>query len=159
IQVSDPTTNCTDSNYDNNSLSGVISMSGTLNADMEVAQTNDAPATGVQPGDKISLTITVTNHGPDTVNGVRIVDKLPFTLELASQSHISGEDYDWGSGEWYFGRLAPNESTSLTLDLNVLPDIDPAGVTNTVFFPTSQLSDPNWDNNQSSVKIKAAPGL
>jgi uncharacterized repeat protein (TIGR01451 family) len=103
-------------------------------ADLEVVKTGPATA---RPGDRITYTLTVTNHGPCTATGVRLVDPTPAQL-VAVGPPLPGTLPD----------LAAGQSLPLSLQYDVRETCDPVSVnratvsaTETDPFPANNVSD------------------
>ncbi len=97
-----------------NALLRDIGWPGVATADLEL--TLSASDTAPEVNDVITLTLTLTNQGPDTATGLAVT--LPLGANLSHQSN-SG-NYDSGSGVWTPGDLASGQNTVLTIQAQVL---------------------------------------
>ena len=87
-------------------------------ADLVVTQ--NLPAS-VQPGDAISLDVSVRNDGPEDALGVVISGQLEAGLDLDVASAPSGITYNPATGNWSLaiGDLAEGQSTQLALPVRI----------------------------------------
>ncbi|BDH78982.1 hypothetical protein MTTB_03610 [Methanothermobacter tenebrarum] len=118
-------------------------------ADLTISKT--ANQTTVNYLDTVKFTITVENLGPDTATGVIVEDLLPAGFEWISDS--SNGSYDPLSGIWTVGELA--NGTMATLEVIAKVMVSDVTITN-VATVTSDIYDPNLDNNRDSVTIKVS---
>ena len=102
-----------------------------------------------------SLTITVTNAGPDAATFVNLTNNIPAGFVLLSAAPTSGNWTPLGmSGYWNIGRLNPGSSASLTLTGkyllggNYFNSCSVAGFT----------SDPNSGNNSATMALAVLSG-
>src|SRR4029079_16154044 len=99
---------------------------------------------------KVTYTITVTNDGPSSVTDATVSDPLPSGTTFASAT--GGATYDSLTNTVHFttGTLAPGDTTSVQLTL----DIDPALtglLSNTASVaPPSGVTDPTSGNNSDT---------
>ncbi len=107
------------------------------------AVSNPAP----QVAQSFTFTVTATNNGPSTANGVVVTDVLPANLGFVSFVASQGA-YVSATGVWTVGTLANGASASLTLTATAL---SPGAFTNTA-TKTGQIElDPNPANDTASA--------
>ena len=114
--------------------------------DLEVIKIVDK--TDVFVGDKVTFTITVINHGPDTAVNTRMTDVLPKGLKLVSFK-VSRGSFDSATGIWSIGDLKPGESVQMFIVAEAL-------ITGHIINNASVISDtPEEDlsNNNDSAAI------
>ena len=140
-------TNEFDNNTENDHANVTISVPAA--ADLTISKT--ANQTTVNYLDTVKFTITVENLGPDTATGVIVEDLLPAGFEWISDS--SNGSYDPLSGIWTVGELA--NGTMATLEVIAKVMVSDVTITN-VATVTSDIYDPNPDNNRDSVTIKVS---
>lgn len=140
-----------------------------LEVDKTIELTDDLGAGGVvDPGDELTFTVTVTNHGPASAFDVTVEDVLdPALLDLATAAVTATEgSYDPLIGEWSSDGdgngagfdLASGQTETLTIVANVLADTGGADIVNTarlslVFPPTAADPDPSNDTATASINI------
>ncbi|MEG4861813.1 MULTISPECIES: DUF4347 domain-containing protein, partial [unclassified Microcoleus] len=126
-----------------------------LNADLGVTVTVDNPAP--KEGDVITYTISAKNValGNDAAN-IKLTSLLPATLSLTSNTPTQGT-YDPVTGVWDVGKLAVNDTTSLTLKATVNPGSGGQTISNTVAIAAADRNDPDITNNNAKVDIAVAP--
>ena len=107
-------------------------------------------ATKVKYWDTVRFTLLVINLGPDTAVNARVKDLLPAGLKFVSASSPS---YDPVSGIWIIGNLSKGEIAILDIIARVITSN--RNITN-VATVTSDIYDPNMDNNKASVTIEVA---
>lgn len=112
-------------------------------ADMTIAQTPSAP--GVNHGDTVTFTVTVTNNGPATATGISLTDMFmnaTFVSVTGPMATCSGS----GPITCTIGTLAAGQSTTVTITLNAsdLGTIsNTANVTAVEFDPVTSNNGPN----------------
>lgn len=114
--------------------------------DLEIIKIVDK--TDVFVGDKVTFTITVINHGPDTAVNTRMTDVLPKGLKLVSFK-VSRGSFDSATGIWSIGDLKPGESVQMFIVAEAL-------ITGHIINNASVISDtPEEDlsNNNDSAAI------
>ncbi|MBE9165913.1 DUF4347 domain-containing protein, partial [Tychonema sp. LEGE 06208] len=126
-----------------------------LNADLGVTVTVDNPAP--KEGDVITYTVSAKNValGNDAAN-IKLTSLLPTTLSLTSNTPTQGT-YDPVTGVWDVGKLAVNDTTSLTLKATVNPGSGGQTISNTVAIAAADRNDPDITNNNAKVDIAVAP--
>jgi uncharacterized repeat protein (TIGR01451 family) len=99
------------------------------------------------PGDTITFTVTLTNHGPANASGVQVTDLVPAGLNLVMATPSQGT-YTTAGGLWNVGSLANGVTATLTLTaqvVNTLPQ------TNTATITHADQLDPNPGNNSAGA--------
>jgi uncharacterized repeat protein (TIGR01451 family) len=148
----------TDPNLANNSstVSTVVAGGGSgSTADISIVKTVDNAYPN--PGATVNYTLTVANAGPSASEIDTAQDVLPSGLTFVSATSSSGTAYNFGSGKWTIGTLAPNATA--TLAIAAVVGLNEGGQTITNTATVSQLSsinDLNLGNNSSSVSIFVA---
>ncbi len=106
-------------------------------ADFSIQKTGPA---AVNAGEQIQFTLSVTNHGPDTVTGAKVTDTLPVMATPV------------GPVQFTLGRLAAGESTSVQVTAMVAPAA--GGVlTNRATVSSSTSTDPLAGNNTDTATV------
>jgi len=114
-------------------------------ADLQVAVTDGV--TTVVPGTVDTYTITVTNNGPGTVNGVNLIDAIPGALLNPTFGPASQGSYNSATGEWSGLSLASGQSVFITLSGVIAPNAT-GTISNTVTVaPPAGVTDSNPGNN------------
>jgi uncharacterized repeat protein (TIGR01451 family) len=111
---------------------------------------NGTDKTMVSMDEVITYTITLINHDPSTVTGVKVSDVLPagLTFNAATATHGS---YNNGSGEWNLVDSIPGGGTAaltITATVSVTPTVS---VTNTAEIIAADQLDANTGNNIDSA--------
>ena len=114
-------------------------------ADVAVLKTVSNPAPLVSQS--FTFTITATNNGPSTANGVVVTDVLPASLGFVSAAPSQGA-YVSATGVWTVGTLANGASATLTLTVTALA---PGAFTNTAAKTGQTEIDPNPANDSASA--------
>ena len=116
----------------------------TLTPLADLAATKTGPPSAV-PGKSVTYTITVVNNGPSVATGVLVRDVIPDGLSslLRSGSCTS-------AAPCVLGTLAPNESRSLTVIVDVPVDFDEPTITDTA-SAVSDVEDPTPLNDTATV--------
>ena len=70
-------------------------------------------------GDTITFTVTITNPGPNTANGILIHDALPTGLTLGTATPSPGS-YDAVTHNWTLGTIAASGSANMTMTATVV---------------------------------------
>lgn len=120
--------------------------------DLEIIKNVDK--TNVLVGDKVTFTLTVINHGPDTAVNTRVSDVLPKGLKLISFK-VSRGSFDSESGLWSIGDLKPGESVEMLIVAEALTTgniINYASVTSDT--PEDDLSN---NNDSAAVDVSSIP--
>jgi uncharacterized repeat protein (TIGR01451 family) len=122
-------------------------------ADLSVVKT--ASAETVRVGEVFTYTLVVANAGPDAATGVMLVDTLPGLVTFVSASEGCTEAL--GVVTCDIGDLAVEGSVTVTITVTAA---DTGIVTNTAVVSGSiNDSDPNLDNNTSTVDTTIIPAI
>ena len=92
-------------------------------ADLSVgvpATLTDGTDTPIDPGDKVDITVTASNAGPETAPDAKVDVDLSDGLTYSSHNTVTG-NYDSASGVWTIGELAKDVSKTLTITATVAP--------------------------------------
>ncbi len=100
-------------------------------------------------GDEITFTITVNNDGDYPYEHVQVRDELPAGYRYIS-SNASHGSYSTASNIWEITDLPGNETATLEMIVEVLPEED---YTNVAALESSTPTDPNDDNNEDEASI------
>ena len=87
-------------------------------ADLEIVKTAVPPAGALDPGEMVTYTITVTNHGPSTATGVEVTDNLPAGLTSPATAGDCAEASP-AVPTCSLGTIAPGTSKSYTITATV----------------------------------------
>ena len=98
-------------------------------------------------GDTITFTVTLTNNGPDSANGITVQDLVPLPLLVTATTPNQGT-YDANSGLWTVGTVATGVSVSITFKATV---VTPNPVSNTATVVSSDTYDLNSANNSATA--------
>jgi large repetitive protein len=111
------------------------------------ALTIDEDSSGsVTPGDTITFTVVVTNHGPDDATNVRVVDEWCAGFNYVSDD--SGGSFNSATGEWIVGDLANGATATLQITMTV-NEVDCA--TNFAQITSSSNLDPDSTPNNGAL--------
>jgi uncharacterized repeat protein (TIGR01451 family) len=94
----------------------------------KVTLTKRASPTTVRPGDEVSYTLAVTNHGPGAATAIQVCDDLPPRVTVTS---LGGAHTRNGRPCWTISRLAAGRSRTLRLRVMVSGSAHPGTLTNT----------------------------
>ena len=114
-------------------------------ADVAVAKVVSNPTPLVSQ--TFTFTVTATNNGPSTANGIVVTDFIPANLGFVSSAASQGV-YINGSGLWTVGTLANGGSATLTLTVTALT---PGAFTNTATKTAETELDPDPTNDSASA--------
>jgi uncharacterized repeat protein (TIGR01451 family) len=123
-------------------------------ADLAVVKTG--PATG-HVGQSITYTITASNKGPSTANGVTITDTMPKNTGFGSVSSTQGSCAPTPHSQVVvcnIGTMANGGRVTVTLTLKPTTK---GTFTNTASVASTSPNDPVSGNNTSSVTTKVSP--
>jgi uncharacterized repeat protein (TIGR01451 family) len=121
-------------------------------ADLMITET--ANRTSIELGQTITLTITVTNRGPNSASQVVFGEDLPSPLKLISAVCSSGSVV--GHAFCELDHLGSGESAVNTVIATAVPD---PGLTSMTLTTRARITgylafDPNRDNNSVSVPLE-----
>lgn len=101
----------------------------------------------VYPGEQVTYTLTVTNHGPSPTIPVAVDDDLPACTTF--ESAAGPGTYDPGANRWRVD-LAPGQTA--VLELVVTVDCASGTVTNLAEADPGMF-DPDWTNNRAGATV------
>jgi uncharacterized repeat protein (TIGR01451 family) len=128
----------------------MLPFEGARYADLAVAS-SVAPATiPAKANASVTLTLKVSNAGPNTARQVRVSDALPGGLAFLSDD--SGGAYDPSLGLWTVGRLAAGASATIHIKAAV---VEGGEIVNTAQVASSKPIDPNPGNDVSTLTLNA----
>jgi len=131
--------------FDGNATNNTASNNTTVNgvADLQIVKTGPG---GVIAGQNVVYTITVTNNGPSTANGVSVFDPSVANLTFVSNSGDCTSNFPCSLNTMTAGQVKVITSTYSTS-----PSFS-GNVTNTAgVFQAAPTTDPNNSNDSSSV--------
>ena len=120
-------------------------------ADLEVVKTADPGS--VQPGEQLTFTLDITNHGPTDSPSGTVTDTLPAGVDYVSDDG-GCDDTNLPELTCDTGPLAEGESTSI--EIVVLVTVANGSLTNTAAV-TGPLPDPDPSNNEDEVVTTIDP--
>ena len=135
-----------DTNPTNNRAATAVTV--VREADLGITKTVDP--TTAQPGDTVTYTVTVTNHGPNTAHDVTAVDPIPIVADITGATASQGT-FDVATRVWTIGDLADGQDE--TLRVTVRLDERTGTFTNTVAIGQSDALDPNPDNDRAQARL------
>lgn len=119
---------------------------------VDVAITKSASPTTVTLGGNLTYTLTVTNNGPDSANGVTVVDTLPTGVTFVSATPSQGTaPQAGGTVTAALGTIASGASATIVIVVTPTTTNATAGtVTNNVSVTSTEF-DTNTANNTAQV--------
>lgn len=120
-------------------------------ADLAIVKTG--PARVGADGD-VTWSLTVTNNGPSTATGVKVVDTLPDGVELRSAQPSQGTC--GGSVSCALGTLAKGGSAQIEVTAHVPASLGGQKLTNSAKV-SGEEPDPDPSNNESSATTEVDP--
>lgn len=117
-------------------------------ADLEISKSasNNTPG----PGETVTFTLTLANHGPSAASGIQVQDLL--TSDLSYQGDDGNGTYNPTNGVWSIAALAVNDSTSLQIQAQVTAQ-PLATIGNTASILAAAQPDFNTANNSDSLTL------
>jgi len=127
----------------------------TQSTDLAIAKTTPAQLP-VTPGEAISYTLTVDNHGPVTADGIVVTDVLPGDVSYQSNDCGASAPLD-GRFQWSPGALADSQSASCTVAVVVsgqaiFDHVNPAVV-------YGDRHDSDYSNNIAGLRVDTLSGV
>ncbi len=107
------------------------------------------------PGATGSYTITVGNHGPETISAVTLVPSLPSGLSSPSFDPDTGS-YSASNDRWTGLSLAPGDEVSMTMTVNVATSVSSSRTTSVDVLPVGH-ADANLDDNEDDTTDAPSP--
>ena len=149
--VATPTT---ESSTANNTATATTTVGSGTTADLSITKTPNAAAVGLNG--QITYTITVTNGGAATANGVSVSDTLPGGTTFVSATPSQGSCSGTSTVVCSLGSLSNGSSATVTLI--VTAPATPASVINTATV-SSTTADPNSANNSATTTVSVVAGI
>jgi uncharacterized repeat protein (TIGR01451 family) len=118
-------------------------------AGADVALTQGQPV-AARVGRPFAYKLSVTDHGPTTASGVKVIDALPSGLTLLSSHSSQGSCAKQANLTCTIGALANGASVTITVQVRPLSS---ASLTNTAFASADQ-PDPDVANNAAVTRLK-----
>jgi uncharacterized repeat protein (TIGR01451 family) len=128
----------------------VLPLKGARWADVAVATAVSPAVIPQKTNSKVTLTIQVTNSGPNKARQVRVFDFLPGGLAYVSDDGHGA--YDPNLGIWTIGQLGVGGSATLHITATVIAGGE---IVNTAQIASSKPLDPNPENDSSTVIINS----
>lgn len=122
----------------------VVEVAGT--ADLEILKTGPATITA---GETLTWTITITNLGPATAPSFRMEDNVPAQVTNPEYSTDGGSTWTLWTGSLSAGPLTSGSDLEILIRGKVA--CDATDFTNTATVQLDVLTDPDTDNNTSSL--------
>jgi uncharacterized repeat protein (TIGR01451 family) len=153
------TSTVSETNPDPNTSNNSATVSGTIavvNTNADVAVTATGPSS-ITAGTNATYTITFTNNGPNTAQGVVLSDTLPTGSTFVSMTQTSGTDtfnltQSGGSAtETATANVASGSSDVFTLVVSAPGTLANGAVFNNTSSVSAQNPDPNPANNSATV--------
>lgn len=119
-------------------------------ADASVSIVTDEPFPS--EGEEVTLTVDVTNAGPNDANGLVVGVPIPAGLSFVSAVSDVGA-YDSGSGTWTVGSVPPDDVVRLTLTVTVDGGTGGSAITVIASITDNDTFDPNADGDADSVTL------
>ncbi|KKK92442.1 hypothetical protein LCGC14_2702890, partial [marine sediment metagenome] len=109
-----------------------------------------SPVTTAVEGDIIDWVISVTNDGPGSPSGVKVIEKIPSGFEYVSDTApATGDFFDPDTGLWFVDEILSQATETLTIRVRVTAGADHTNVAEIV---ASSLPDLDSDPN-SGIKV------
>lgn len=118
-----------------------------LDADVGLLTTSSSMTPDI--GSNVTLTFTVTNHGPETANGIVMTEAVPSGLVYVSHGSPSQGSVDINTSTWTVGALANNASATLSVTFTV----QSSGSYSNQATVTADELDLNSSNNTSVITL------
>lgn len=146
-----------DPNPDNNSATvNVPIVGGPAAADLGITKVVDQPS--AVPGDVLTYTLEITNHGPDTAEAAMLTDTVVLdNLTALEYSLDGGVTWNGWQGQLALGNMAPGDTITMLGRGTVM--LLPGSVVVNTAVVSSQTPDPNPDNNSATVNVPVVPVL
>jgi len=150
-----------DWNNTNNQSTAIVYVPPAVDIAVNKTVDNATPAVG----QNITYTIVVSNNGPNTANGVIVVDTLPAGLQYVGSTGPVYSGVALATGSWngtafiITGAFANGSSATFTLTATVLMSVANQTVNNTAALTNVTEYDWNNTNNASTVSINVLPAV
>ena len=139
-----------DSNGD--CVTATVTITVVPDADLSVIKEADAE---VRAGEVLEYTLTVINDGPADATGTTLVDVVPAALLDPEYSLDDGATWQVWNGQVDLGTVASGERRTVLLRGQIDPEF--SGELENVAGVSSDLPDPNPDNNEDGVVTQVTP--
>ncbi len=149
------TSDQSDPNPNNNQASAVILVECLIGADLGVTKVVNDPTPA--PGDVITYTVTVANHGPEDATGTWLTDTLPAGVIFGGYTASQGV-YTDATGLWEINGLPVGAVAKLIITATVNSCLGMVSLTNTATATSDQL-DRYTDNNEASAVVTPASAM
>ena len=123
-------------------------------ADLELTK-SDSPDP-VAAGEQLFYTLNVTNHGPNDVPDVSVIDHLPSQVVFQGDDHNACVEGPTGTLTCNVGKVKIGRTETLVITTKVKANAvsnagHPIGLTNSAEVSSVKVIDPNPDNNSDSA--------
>ncbi len=118
-------------------------------AEADLALTKTASTLTPNLDGTVTYTVTITNLGPDTAQGVLVSDPVPAGITFVSATTTQGT-YSSNTAIWDAGTVAVGQPVTLTV-VGTVSNCCP--IVNTASIVGTETPDPNPNNNTSSITI------
>ncbi len=148
-----------ESSNDTNSANDLAELSTDLEIVSDLEVTKDVDLDAAIPGERLTYTITVTNHGPSVATNVDVDDMLPTNATLVSMTRASGPDTFTISGEDALdGTLGVDDVAVFTLVVDIDGGLSGGDVVTNSVTVSSDSQDLVTDNNSADATTEVLVG-
>ncbi len=116
--------------------------------DLEVTKSDSQDP--VSPGDTLTYTITITNHGPSTAEDVYLSDNVPSEIQNPKYSTDGGSTWSNWTSPLSIGSLDSNSTYTVLIKGTVDPSITSSTTINNTASVNTSTHDYNSGNNSDS---------
>lgn len=124
-----------------------VSIATTPTADVGVTKT--ASSVSVNPDTTLTYTVVVSNAGPNTATGVRLIDTTPSALSNPQYSLDNGTTWRSWTSPYSIGDIANGDSVTILIR-GIVNSTAIGSIENTAIVTTT-TTDPNPTNNTTTV--------
>ncbi len=129
------------------------------NADLTMVKTNDAPATGVKPGDTVHYTLTVGNIGPDAAAGATVTDTPPAGVTISGWTCAATAPNNCpasGVGSPVNVPVTVSNGGSVVFTVTAKVNTATAQTNTATVMPPPSVTDPDSSNNTATSTVPMA---
>ena len=143
-------------------VDATVNLSGTAVAaiadlSIDISTDNGVVVPGASGSDLATITVAVTNLGPDTADIVEVSSQLPGGLALTTAAAAGQGNYDETTGIWTVGALGANSTATLELPVQAAAGTGGCIVQSAeaTIPATAFATDPDPDNNAADTALAA----